>query len=66
MTTIKFNENKVRLWRGVGKTGSVNIGVKFNKDMNTKEIDEIYKIVQSLLELKYGERSPRKGLRRIE
>lgn len=52
---IKFNKSKIRLWVGIGNTGNTNlIGIKFNEGNNAKDIDEIYKIVQSLLELKYG------------
>lgn len=52
---IKFNENKVRLWKGKDKARNINlIGIRFHRDSNTKEIEGIYKVVLSLLELKYG------------
>jgi hypothetical protein len=52
---IKFNKNKIRLWKGVSKTaGDTNIGIRFNKGSDTKEIYKIYKMVHSLLDLKYG------------
>ena len=52
---IKFNDKKIRLWEGVAKkNGNTNIGIRFSKDSDVKEIQKIYEMVYSILELKYG------------
>jgi len=51
---IKFNKNKIRIWKGISKAGDTNIGIRFSKGSDTKEIYKIHKMIQSILELKYG------------
>ncbi len=55
-TTEKFDNKRVRLWRGIGKkTRAENIAVKFHKDKAKDEIEEIYMAIHSLLVSRYGE-----------
>ena len=52
---IKYNNGKIIVWKGIGKnSGDTNIGIRFNKGSDTKEIFKIYKMIQTILELKYG------------
>lgn len=52
---VKFNGSKIRVWKGIGKRiGATNIGIRFNKGSDTKEIYKIYKMILAVLELKYG------------
>ena len=52
---IKYNKNKIRLWKGVGKkTKIANIGIKFNKNSDARQIRKIYNMIKSLLDFKYG------------
>ncbi len=52
---LKFNNGKIKLWQGVGKrTNFPNIGIKFHKSINQKEINESYEIIKCVLESKYG------------
>jgi hypothetical protein len=55
MGTLKFNRGNISLWQGVGKkTNFPNIGIKFHKTFDKKEIDETCQIIKSILEFRYG------------
>ena len=51
---IKYNKSKIRLWKGIGKLGTTNIGIRFNKGANPKEISKFYKVIESILNMQYG------------
>lgn len=52
---VKFNNSKIRLWQGVGKKlGFPNIGIRFHKSIDKKEVSEIYDTIKLILTLKYG------------
>jgi len=51
---IKFNNRTIRLWKSGKKSESLGIGINFNKCKNKKEMNQIYKTVESILTLKYG------------
>jgi len=55
ITTKKYNNNKIRLWKGIGeKRKSPNIGISFHKTISEDEINQFYKAVEEILTLKYG------------
>ena len=52
---VKFDNGRIRLWKGCPKTGLVNIGIRFKKDCSEEEIQRVYDSVKSFLTSKYGE-----------
>jgi len=56
---IKFNSKtgKIRLWKSSDSASGVGIGINFGKDGSKEERDRIYKAVEVLLSLKYGDGS---------
>ena len=52
---IKYDESRIRLFEGVSKKqGTSLIAIRFNKDVDKREIKQVYCAIQSLLCFKYG------------